>query len=65
MTVIPRKKGVGDCDSVIQNRAHGTLPDTVRATNKCSTPVESGTTAEKGTADKDKATTNRNLAQGK
>ena len=30
-----------------------------------SAPVESGTTAEKGTSDKDKTTTNRNLAQGK
>ncbi len=32
---------------------------------KSSTPVASGTTAEKGAADKDKATSNRNLAQGK
>ena len=38
------------------------LPDAVRATKKSSTPVASGTTAEKGAADKNKATTNRNLA---
>ena len=38
-----------------------TLPDAVRATKKSSTPVASGTTAEKGAADKNKATTNRNL----
>ena len=41
------------------------LPDAVRATKKSSTSVASGTTAEKGAADKDKPTTNRNLAQGK
>ena len=38
------------------------LPDAVRATKKSSTSVASGTTAEKGAADKNKATTNRNLA---
>ena len=37
------------------------LPDAVRATKKSSTSVASGTTAEKGAADKNKATTNRNL----
>ncbi len=62
---MPRKKGVGDSGSTTQKRAHGALPDAVRATKKSSTPVASGTTAEKGAADKDKATTNRNLAQGK
>jgi hypothetical protein len=60
-----RKKGEGDDDSDTQKRAHGTLPDTVRVTKKSSTPVTSGTTAEKGAPDKDKPTTNRNLAQGK
>jgi hypothetical protein len=30
-----------------------------------STPVVSGTTVEKGSVDKDKTTTNRNLVQGK
>ena len=43
----------------------GALVDTVRATKKSSTPVASDTTAEKGAADKNKTTTNRNLAQGK
>ncbi len=60
-----RKKGVGDGGSAAQKRAHGSLSDVVRATKKSSTPVASGTTAEKGVGDKDKSTTNRNLAQGK
>ena len=63
--MMPRKKGVGDGGSAAQKRAHGALPDAVRATKKSSTPVASGTTTEKGAADKDKPTTNRNLAQGK
>ncbi len=62
---INRKKGKGDGGSAAQKRAHGALPDAVRVTKKSSTPVASGTTAEKGAADKDKPTTNRNLAQGK
>ncbi len=41
------------------------LPDAVRATKKSSTPVASGTTAEKGAADKNIKTSNRNLSQGK
>ena len=41
------------------------LADTDRARKNSSTPVVSDTTAEKGAADKSKATTNRNLAQGK
>ena len=44
---------------------HGALPDAVRTTKKSSTPVASDTTAEKGAADIDKATTNRNLTPGK
>ena len=60
-----RKNRVGDGDSAAQKRALGALSDTVRATKKSSTPVASDTTAEKGAADKNKATTNRNLAQGK
>jgi hypothetical protein len=60
-----RKKGEGDGGSAAQKRSHGALPDAVRATKKSSTPVASGTTDEKGSADKDKSTTNRNLAQGK
>ena len=63
--VIPRKNSVGHGDSAAQKRSLGTLPDAVRATKKSSTPVASDTTAEKGTADKNKVTTNRNLAQGK
>jgi hypothetical protein len=59
------RRALGDGDSVTQKRTHGTLPDTVRGTKKSSTPVASGTTVEKGASDQDKATTNRNLAQGK
>ena len=57
-----RKKGVGDGGSAAQKCTHGTLPDTVRATKKSSTPVASDTTAEKCAADKNKVTTNRNWA---
>jgi len=39
--------------------------DTARTRKSTSTPVASDTTTEKGAADKNKATTNRNLAQGK
>ena len=60
-----RKNSVEDGGSASQKRTLGALPDTVRATKKSSTPVASDTTAEKGAADKNKATTNRNLAQGK
>ena len=62
---MPRKNSVGDGGSAAQKRALGTLPDAVRATKKSSTPVASDTTTEKGGADNNKATTNRNLAQGK
>ncbi len=62
---MPRKNNVGDGDSVTKKRGLGSLPDVVRTTKKSSTPVGSDTTAEKGAADKNKATTNRNLAQGK
>jgi len=41
------------------------LADTVRVRKNSSTPVASDTTDEKGAADKNKATTNRNLTQGK
>ncbi len=58
-----RKKWVGDGVSSSYQREHGALLDTVRATKKSSTPVASGTTTEKGAADKDKATTNRNLGK--
>jgi hypothetical protein len=63
--VMTHKKDVGDDGSAAQKHAHRALPDVVRATKKSSTPVASGTTAEKGAADKDNTTTNRNLAQGK
>jgi hypothetical protein len=62
---MPRKNSVGDGDSVAQKRELVALPDTVRSTKKSSTPVASDTTTAKGAADKNKATTNRNLAQGK
>ena len=58
VAVMPRKKGVGDGVSAAQKRVHGALPDEVRDTKTSSTPVASGTTAEKAAADKDKATTN-------
>ena len=58
--VIPRKKSVGDGPA--QKRA---LSDGVRSTKKSFTPVSSDTTDEKGESDKNKATTNRNLTQGK
>ena len=62
VTVMSRKNSVGDGDSTTQKYTLVALPDTVRATKKSSTPVASDTTAEKGAADKNKATTNRNLA---
>jgi hypothetical protein len=60
-----RKNRVGDGVSAVQKCTLGTLPDEVRVTEKSSTPVVSDTTDEKGAADKNKATTNRNLDQGK
>ncbi len=45
VAVMPRKKGVGDGGSAAQKHTHGTLPDSVHATKKSSTPVASGTTA--------------------
>ena len=62
---MPRKKNVGDSASASEKRKLGALPDTVRDTKKSSTPVTSDTTVEKGATDKNKSTTNRNLAQGK
>ncbi len=41
------------------------LPDTVRANKNSSTPIASDTTAEKGGADKNTKTSNKNSAQGK
>ena len=54
-----------DGGSAAEKRRAAPLVDTVRARKNSSTPVASDTTAEKGAADKNKATTNRNLAQGK
>ncbi len=59
MAVPRRSAHLGHCRTQF-----GRSSDAVRATKKSSTPVASGTTAEKGAADKNKATTNRNLAQG-
>ena len=50
---LSRRRALGDGDSATQKRALGALPDAVRATKKSSTPVASGTTAEKGAADRD------------
>ncbi len=55
----------GDGGSVTQKRRAAPLTDTTRDRKKSSTPVTSDTTPEKGATDKNKATTNRNLAQGK
>ncbi len=63
--MMSRKNSVGDGDSAAQKRTLGALPDTVCATKKSSTPVASDATTEKGAADKNKATTNRNWVQGK
>ena len=60
-----RKNNVGDGGSAAKKRALGALSDTVRPTKKSFTPVASDTTTEKGAADQNKATTNRNLDQGK
>ncbi len=65
MEVMSRKKDVEDGGSAAQKHTHRSLLDAVRATKKSSTPVASGTTAEKGADDKNKTTTNRNLPQGK
>jgi hypothetical protein len=61
---MPRKKSVGDGDSVAQKRSLGALPDAVRPPKKFSTPVASDTTVKKDAADKNKRTMNRNLTQG-
>jgi hypothetical protein len=54
----------GDGASVTQKRQAAPLADTVRDRKASSTPVTSDTTTEKGAADKNKATTNRNLVPG-
>ena len=59
------QKAKGDGGSAAQKRRAAPLADTARARKNSSTPVASDTTVEKGASDKNKATTNRNLAQGK
>jgi hypothetical protein len=52
------QKAKGDGGSAEQKRRAAPLTDTARARKNTYTPVVSDTTAEKGTADKSKATTN-------
>jgi len=59
------QKSKGDGGSVVQKRRAVPVADTTRSRKNSSTPVTSDTTTEKGAADKNKVTTNRNLAQGK
>ena len=60
-----QQKAKGDGGSAAQKRRAAPLADTARTRKNSSTPVASDTTSEKGAADKNKATTNRNVAQGK
>ena len=60
-----QEKAKGGGGSAAQKRRAAPLVDTARVRKNTSTPVASDTTAEKGVADKNKATTNRNLSQGK
>jgi hypothetical protein len=55
----------GDGESVSRKRRASPQVDTDRVRKISSTPVISDTTTEKGAADKNKVTTNRNLAPGK
>ena len=64
-TICHTEKTKGDGGSAAQKRRAVPLTDTSRARKNSSTPVAPHTTAEKGTDDKNKSTTNRNLAQGK
>jgi hypothetical protein len=52
------QKAKGDGGSAAQKRRAAPLTDTARPRKNTYTPVVSDTTAEKGTADKSKATTN-------
>ena len=56
------QKAKRDGGSAAQKRRAAPLVDTARVRKNTSTPVASDTTAEKGVPDKNKATTNRNLA---
>jgi hypothetical protein len=51
--------------SAAQMRRAAPLTDTARGSTNSSRPVASDSTPEKGTVDKSKANTKRNLAQGK
>ena len=55
-----QQKAKGDGGSAAQKRRAAPLVDTTRARKNSSTPVASDKTTEKGAADKNKATTNRN-----
>ena len=57
-----QQKVKGDGGSAAQKRRATPLTDTARVRKNSSTPVTSDTTVEKGATDKNKATTNRNLA---
>ena len=60
-----QQKAKGDDGSAAQKRRPVSLVDTTRGRKNSSTPVTSDTTVEKGAADKNKTTTNRNFGQGK
>ena len=60
-----QQKAKGDGGSAAQKRRAAPLADTARTRKNSSTSVASDTTAEKGAADKNKATTNRNFGWGK
>ena len=62
--MIPRKTK-GDGGSAAQKRRSVPLPDEVRAKKNSSTPIASDTTTDKGGADKNTKTSNKNSAQGK
>jgi hypothetical protein len=59
---MPRKR-TGDGASASQKRQPAPLPDAVRTTKKCSTPIASDRAVDK--ADKNIKTSNRNLTKGK
>ena len=60
--MIPRKEK-GDGDSATKKRGPAPLPDAVRAKKKSSTPIASDRTTDKGGADTNTKTSNKNLAQ--
>ena len=58
------RKTKGDGDSAAQKRGPAPLSEAVRAKKKTSTPVASDRTADKGGSDKNRVTSNKNLAEG-